>query len=225
MIQKNNIILLDVIKATAFILAVGYLVCTVADVQSKPCLCEKMSVAENAFSNALSISYEGSIMGGVCVRMENKNDKAQKTGMRASKRGINLRDSREKQRWNCSLTEGEYELLSRLVAAEAENQSFEAQYMIACVVENRVRSEYFPDTLSGVIWQSEPSKQFSAMWNGRYGKCSATERSHGAVRYMAEHGNRLPEEVLYFTSCGYLPGTKPYRQVDNIYFSCWEGME
>ena len=145
--------------------------------------------------------------------------------MGSLKREISLKGRQKKQYRNCPMTDGEYELLSRLVAAEAEDQSFEAQYMIACVVENRVRSEYFPDTLTGVIWQSEPSKQFSAMWDGRYGKCSATRRSHRAVRYMAEHGNRLPEKVLYFTSCGYLSGTEPYRQVDNIYFSCREEME
>ena len=42
---------------------------------------------------------------------------------------------------------------------------------------------------------------------------------------MAKHGNELPDDVLYFTSCGYIPGTVPYIQVGNMFFSRQEGME
>lgn len=225
MIQKSSITLLDVVKAAALVFAVGYLVRTVTNVQSKYEICGKFSVTGNVFLNAFLISYGESIADAICDIQGDRDNDTGRIRMGALKREISLKGGPKEQYQACPMTDGEYELLSRLVAAEAENQSFEAQYMIACVVENRVRSEYFPDTLTGVIWQSEPSKQFSAMWDGRYGRCSATRRSRRAVRYMAEHGNRLPEKVLYFTSCGYLSGTEPYRQVDNIYFSCREGME
>ncbi len=123
------------------------------------------------------------------------------------------------------LTDDEYELLSRLVTAEAEGEEFEVQYMVACVVMNRVKSEYFPDSVTEVIWQKEPVIQFSSMWNGRYERCSTTDSCYEAVGYMAKYGNELPDDVLYFTSCGYIPGTVPYIQVGNMFFSRQEGME
>ncbi len=117
------------------------------------------------------------------------------------------------------LTDEEFDLLSRLTAAEAEGEGFEAQYAIACVIMNRVRSESFPDSISEVIWQEEPVRQFSSMWNGRYERCNVTDSCYEAVQYMVEYGNELPEDVLYFTSCGYLPNTDPYMQIGNMFFS------
>ena len=114
------------------------------------------------------------------------------------------------------LTDEEYDLLARVVTAEAENQGFEAQYLIACVVMNRVASDEFPDSVSEVIWQKN---QFSSMWNGRYDRSVTTDSCYEAVQYMVEYGNELPEDVLFFTSCGYLPGTEPYMQVNDMYFS------
>lgn len=114
------------------------------------------------------------------------------------------------------LTDEEYDLLARVVTAEAENQGFEAQYLIACVVMNRVASDEFPDSVSEVIWQKN---QFSSMWNGRYDRSVTTDSCYEAVQYMIEYGNELPEDVLFFTSCGYLPGTEPYMQVNDMYFS------
>ena len=117
------------------------------------------------------------------------------------------------------LTEEEYEILAKLVTAEAEDQGVTAQYMVACTVMNRVKSEYFPDDLKQVIWQKEPAEQFVSVWNGRFEKCSTTEECYEAVQYLVDNGNLLPGDVLYFTSNGYLPGTIPYRQVNNMYFS------
>ncbi len=119
-----------------------------------------------------------------------------------------------------SISEEEYELLARLVAAEAEDQGFEAQYDVACVVMNRVLSERFPDTITEVIWQS---RQFSSMWNGRFDRTKTTESCYEAVRHMLEVGIGLPEDVLYFTSCGYLKGTDPYTRVNEMYFSKQRG--
>lgn len=123
------------------------------------------------------------------------------------------------------LTDEEFEMLSRLTAAEAEGEEFEAQYMIACVIINRVDSDSFPDSISEVIWQEEPVKQFSSMWNGRYERCNVTDSCYESVQYMVEYGNDLPEDVLYFTSCGYLPNTDPYMQVGNMFFSRQKRME
>ena len=117
------------------------------------------------------------------------------------------------------LTEDEFELLARLVTAEAENQSFEAQYMVACVVMNRVESNLFPDSVYEVIWQEKPAHQFSSMWNGRYDRCSTTDSCYEAVEYLVENGIQYPADMMYFTSEGYLRNTVPYLQDGQMYFS------
>ncbi len=117
------------------------------------------------------------------------------------------------------LTEKEYELLARVVTAEAEDQGFKAQYWVACVIMNRVESDLFPDKLEDVIWQNEPVEQFTSMWNGRFERCRTTEECYEAVDYLIEHGIVLPDDVLYFSSNGYLFDTIPYMQINQLYFS------
>ena len=46
------------------------------------------------------------------------------------------------------------DLLSRLVYAEARGEPYEGQVAVAAVVLNRVASSSFPNTISGVIYQS-----------------------------------------------------------------------
>ena len=45
-------------------------------------------------------------------------------------------------------------LLSRLVYGEARGESYTGQVAVAAVVLNRVKSSKFPNTISGVIYQS-----------------------------------------------------------------------
>ena len=48
----------------------------------------------------------------------------------------------------------DHRLLSKLVHAEARGESYKGQVAVAAVVLNRVRSAQFPNTISGVIFQS-----------------------------------------------------------------------
>lgn len=57
----------------------------------------------------------------------------------------------------------EVELLSRVVAAEAEGEPFIGKVAVAAVVMNRVRSPGFPNTLSGVVYQPHA---FESVSNG-----------------------------------------------------------
>jgi len=116
-----------------------------------------------------------------------------------------------------TLSSEDFNLLCDLVMAEAENQSFEAQHLVACVVLNRVDSELFPSSLTTVIHQSN---QFSCIRDGRFQKVSGnpSESVVSAVEYALEY-NPLPKNVLYFTSNGYLTNTVPYDIVDEMYFS------
>lgn len=58
-------------------------------------------------------------------------------------------------------------LLARLVYAEARGESYKGKVAVAAVVLNRVRSSAFPNTISGVIYQSNA---FESVSNGSINK-------------------------------------------------------
>lgn len=58
------------------------------------------------------------------------------------------------------ISKSDFELLARLVAAEAGNEPFEGQVAVAAVVLNRVNSGKFPATIRGVIYQNN---QFTSL--------------------------------------------------------------
>lgn len=58
----------------------------------------------------------------------------------------------------------EFELLARLVTAEAEGEPYEGQVAVAAVVLNRIKSGRFPSSIPGVIYDQD---QFESVGNGR----------------------------------------------------------
>ena len=64
---------------------------------------------------------------------------------------------------SASIISADHRLLSRLVYAEARGESYKGQVAVAAVVLNRVASASFPNTISGVIFQSGA---FSCVSNG-----------------------------------------------------------
>lgn len=106
------------------------------------------------------------------------------------------------------------ELMAACVEAEAGNQSLYGKRLVADVILNRVDSEVFPDTISGVI--SQPG-QFSVYSNGRLDKAEPSEETYEAI-YMELEERSYPS--LMFFSCGdFLPYGEPWRQVGAHYFS------
>lgn len=63
-----------------------------------------------------------------------------------------------------SFQEGDRDLLACLIYCEAGNQPYVGKVAVGAVVINRVRSAAYPNTLSGVIYQS---RQFSPVGSGR----------------------------------------------------------
>lgn len=60
--------------------------------------------------------------------------------------------------------EGDLYLLANLIYCEAGGEPYQGQVAVGAVVINRVRSEKFPDTVTGVIYQK---RQFSPVGSGR----------------------------------------------------------
>ena len=74
--------------------------------------------------------------------------------------------------------ETELTLLARLVSGEARGEPYIGQVAVAAVVLNRVRSAAFPNTISGVIFQSGA---FDAVWDGQF-DMEPSDSSYRAAR-------------------------------------------
>lgn len=64
---------------------------------------------------------------------------------------------------SAAIISADHRLLSKLVYAEARGETYKGKVAVAAVVLNRVRSSSFPNTISGVIYQSGA---FSCVSNG-----------------------------------------------------------
>lgn len=114
-----------------------------------------------------------------------------------------------------TITLEEFDMISQVIMAEAEGEEWEVQWYIACVIINRVESDLFPDSVEEVIFEE---KQFSCIWDGRYDRVAPNDSCMEALQYALDT-ERIPADIYYFTSNGYLPNTEPYMQVGDMYFS------
>lgn len=62
-------------------------------------------------------------------------------------------------------SQSDYQLLGRIISAEARGESYTGQVAVGAVVLNRVKSASFPDSISGVIYQKGA---FSAVTDGQF---------------------------------------------------------
>lgn len=60
---------------------------------------------------------------------------------------------------------GDVQLLARIISAEARGEPYQGQVAVGAVVLNRVKHPSFPDTLSGVIYQTDA---FTAIVDGQF---------------------------------------------------------
>ena len=74
--------------------------------------------------------------------------------------------------------ESEVRILARLVSGEVRGEPYVGQVAVAAVVLNRVKSPAFPNTISGVIFQTGA---FDAVWDGQF-DMEPTENSVRAAR-------------------------------------------
>jgi N-acetylmuramoyl-L-alanine amidase len=64
-------------------------------------------------------------------------------------------------------TEANIQLLARIITAEAQSEPYHGQVAVGAVIMNRIQHPSFPDTLSGVIYQSG---EFTSVSNRQYRK-------------------------------------------------------
>lgn len=99
-----------------------------------------------------------------------------------------------------SLEEQEYQVLLRIVEAEAGGEDTTGKMLVANVVMNRVRNGHFPDTVSGVVYQKSGGKaQFSPTVDGRMDRVSVSQETVDAVSRVM-NGEDVSAGALYFKS-------------------------
>ena len=92
----------------------------------------------------------------------------------------------------------DFNILSRIVEAEATDKDIKSKILVANVVLNRLKSEDFPDSIEGVVFQRENGAvQFSPTADGRYYSVNVTESSRESVE-RALTGEDYSEGALYF---------------------------
>lgn len=91
-------------------------------------------------------------------------------------------------------SDSDYDVLLRIVQAEAGNCDMEGRVMVANVILNRVENDEFPNTITKVVYQKH---QFSPVSNGSIKRCKVTAETVEAVE-RALSGEDLTDGALYF---------------------------
>jgi spore germination cell wall hydrolase CwlJ-like protein len=101
-------------------------------------------------------------------------------------------------KWIYQISDRDYQILSRIVEAEATDKDSKSKILVANVVLNRMKSAEFPDTVEAVVFQRENGAvQFSPTADGRYYSVDVTENSKECVD-RALKGEDYSEGALYF---------------------------
>lgn len=88
----------------------------------------------------------------------------------------------------------DYEVLKRIVEAEAGICDLKGRILVANVVINRVKSSKFPNSITDVVYQKS---QFSPVSNGTLDSCTVTPETVDAVN-RALAGEDYSQGALYF---------------------------
>jgi N-acetylmuramoyl-L-alanine amidase len=122
-----------------------------------------------------------------------KAEEAKKAAEEAAKKA-----EKEKAAHSTSVTQDDYQVLLKIVQAEAGICDDKGKILVANVIINRVKNGKFPDTVKGVVY--EPS-QFSPVSNGSINSVKVTDDTKQCVdRALA--GEDYSDGALYFMNRG-----------------------
>ncbi len=99
-----------------------------------------------------------------------------------------------------SLEDQEYQVLLKIVEAEAGCEDTEGRMLVANVVMNRVRNGYFPNTVTEVVYQRQDgTAQFSPVSDGRIDTVNVSQGTIDAVTRVM-NGEDISQGALFFRS-------------------------
>lgn len=92
----------------------------------------------------------------------------------------------------------DFNILSRIVEAEATDKDMKSKILVANVILNRLKSGEFPNSISEIVFQRENGAvQFSPTADGRYYSVKVTQSSKESVE-RALTGEDYSQGALYF---------------------------
>ena len=112
------------------------------------------------------------------------------------------------------ISQADIELIALVTMGEAEGEGEYEKRLVIDTILNRMDSEYWPDTVSEVVWQPG---QFDVMWNGRLDRCYVRDDICQLVK--EELISRTNYDVVFFRTDYFSTYGKPLFQVGKIYFS------
>lgn len=107
----------------------------------------------------------------------------------------------------------DFDMMARVVYAEAKTESFDGKVAVAEVILNRVESGGFPDTVAEVITQENAFSIYGAS-----GAAPIDTECQEAVQ-EAVNGRIFPGEVVYFREGKFHTFGTEYEIIGNHYFS------
>jgi N-acetylmuramoyl-L-alanine amidase len=116
----------------------------------------------------------------------------------SEKEVVSLRTAEIEITYKDIYTAEEIEILYRITEAEATGQSIESKMNVTSVILNRVNSDQFPDSIKEVVFQKEPTIQFSPIADLRFYNVKITKSTKKAVNYVLE--NDVTNDALYFAN-------------------------
>lgn len=124
-------------------------------------------------------------------------------------------DDQEDAQIEQEVSQSDLDLLAAIVYAEAGDQDFTGQRLVADVVLNRVQSPTWPNTIAEVIYQPH---QFSPVTDGGLDRAwgHVSESCYEAAR-LALSGDRIDTEIIYFSMYGCANGVFAYQHGDHFF--------
>ena len=95
---------------------------------------------------------------------------------------------------NSSYSSSDYQLLARLISAEARGEPYSGQVAVGAVVLNRVEHPSFPNSISGVIYQLGA---FSCLYDGQFNK-PVSDSAYSAARDALNGMDPSGGAIYYF---------------------------
>ncbi|HHT7235140.1 MULTISPECIES: cell wall hydrolase [Bacillus] len=98
---------------------------------------------------------------------------------------------------NSSISEKEKDLMARLVTAESGGESYKGKVAVAKVILNRVNAKGFPNTITGVIYESiKHGYAFTPVTDGRINQPASAEAKMAVEEAISTNG--IHSDWLYF---------------------------
>lgn len=132
------------------------------------------------------------------IQEERRRTAAEEAARKAEEERIRREEEARQAAAVVRYSQKDYEVLKRIVEAEAGICDMKGRILVANVIINRVRSGEFPNNITDVVYQRS---QFSPVTDGRINTCSVTDETVEAVN-RALAGEDYSNGALYFMNRG-----------------------